>query len=178
MSVHLNREMDTQDQNAQRTEGLADYRHPVEPSYTLRENTLPSESVHGLSGLDRRSRSEKFKELRQLRAVEFCGATDPAEAETWLKRTERIFTLMRCTRVDQFDFAVSLLQVDAYDWWETVPNAMARPPVLIYDDFLREFRDRYMPEVYRDEKQREFLNLRQQTMTVAECEVWFAQLSR
>ena len=44
-------------------------------------------------------------------------------------------------------------------------------------DFLREFRDRYMPEVYRDEKQREFLNLKQRTMTVAEYEVRFTQLS-
>ena len=35
-----------------------------------------------------------------------------------------------------------------------------------------------MPEVYCDEKQREFLNLKQQAMTVAEYEVQFTQLSR
>ena len=64
-----------------------------------------------------------------------------------------------------------------YDWWETVPGATARPPVMSYDDFLREFKDRYMPEVYRDEKQREFLNLQQRNMTVAEYEVRFTQLS-
>ena len=34
-----------------------------------------------------------------------------------------------------------------------------------------------MPEVYRDEKMREFLTLRQRTMTVAEYEVRFTQLS-
>ena len=34
-----------------------------------------------------------------------------------------------------------------------------------------------MSEVYCDEKQREFLNLRQRTMTVAEYEVRFTQLS-
>ena len=114
--------MESQDQNAQRTEG---------PAYTF-----SSESVHELLGLDTRSRSEKLREFRQLGAIEFCGTTDPAEAETWLKRTERIFTLIRCTREDQFDFTVSLLQEDAYDWWETVPNAMAQPPVLKYSDFL------------------------------------------
>ena len=48
---------------------------------------------------------------------------------------------------------------------------------MTYDDFLREFRDKYMPEVYRDEEQREFLTLRQRTMTVAEYEVCFTQLS-
>ena len=35
-----------------------------------------------------------------------------------------------------------------------------------------------MPEIYRDEKQREFLNLRQRTLTVAKYEVRFTQLSR
>ena len=79
--------------------------------------------------------------------------------------------MLRSTEEEQFDFVVSLLQGDAYDWWETVPNATVRPPVLTYNDFLREFRDRYMPEIYRDEKQREFFNLKQRTMTVAEYEV-------
>ena len=35
-----------------------------------------------------------------------------------------------------------------------------------------------MPEIYCDEKQREFLNLKQQAMTVVEYEVRFTQLSR
>ena len=128
-------------------------------------------------GYELRSRSKDIKELRQLEAADFHGTTDPAEAETWLKRTERIFRLMRCTVKDQLDFAVSLLQGDTYDWWETVPGATEQPPILTYDDFLREFRDRYMPEIYRDDKQREFLQLRQRTMTVAEYEVRFTQLS-
>ena len=67
---------------------------------------------------------------------------------------------MRCSMDKQYDFTVSLLQGDAYDWWETVPGATMRPTILTYSDFLREFRDQYMPEVYRDKKQREFLTLR------------------
>ena len=78
--------MESQDRNAQRTEGLADYRYPVELSDTVRDNTLLSESVHELPGLDKRSRSEKLRELRQLGAIEFCGTIDPAEAKSWLKR--------------------------------------------------------------------------------------------
>ena len=83
--------MESQDRNAQRTEGPANYRHPVESSYTLRENTISSESVHGLPGLDKRSRSEKIRELRQLGAVEFCGTIDPAEADTWLREQKYEF---------------------------------------------------------------------------------------
>ncbi|XP_074322831.1 uncharacterized protein LOC141659805 [Apium graveolens] len=118
-----------------------------------------------------------YKELRKLGAIDFYGTVDLAEAEKWLKRTERIFIMMRCAPEEKFDYAVSLLQEDAYDWWETVPDSAVQPPILTWDDFLREFRDKYMPEIYRDEKQREFLTLKQGIMSVAEYEVNFTQLS-
>ncbi|WOH15373.1 hypothetical protein DCAR_0934911 [Daucus carota subsp. sativus] len=119
-----------------------------------------------------------YKELRKLGATDFYGTVDPTEAESWLKRTKRVFNMMHCGDEEKFDYAVSLLQDDAYDWWETVPDSDAQPPKLTWDDFQREFKDKYMPEIYRDEKQREFLNLKQGNMTVAEYEVKFTQLSR
>ena len=154
--------MDSPSHDAQRIEGTAESRHSQEVSQTPQRHTrTPSTtSTHGTQRHEPRSRSKDIKELRQLGAKEFFGTTDPAEAEAWLKSIERLFTLMGSTEEDQFFLIVSLLQRDAYDWWETVPHALARPPVLTYADFLREFRDRYMPEMYRDEKLREFLNLR------------------
>ncbi|XP_074363335.1 uncharacterized protein LOC141703797 [Apium graveolens] len=118
-----------------------------------------------------------YKELRKLGAIDFSGIVDPTEAEKWLKRTERVFIMIRCVPEEKFDYAVSLLQEDAYDWWETVPDSTVQPPILTWDDFLREFRDKYMPEIYKDEKQREFLTLKQGIMSVAEYEVKFTQLS-
>ena len=144
--------MESHTQDAQRIEDTAESRPLVESSNVPRESSVPPETIHGTREQAQWSRSKKFKELRQLGAVDFYGIVDLAETETWLKRTERVFRMMRCTREEQFDFAVSLLQGDAYDWWETVPDSMAQPPLLNYEDFLREFRDRYMPEVYRDEK--------------------------
>ena len=131
--------MDSQEQNAQRIEESAESRRSIGASHALHEQTPIPESVHRTPGQEQRSRSKNFKELRQLGAVDFYGTTDPAEAETWIKRTEWVFRMMRSTPDEQFDFAVSLLQRDAYDWWETIPGAMARPPTLTYDDFLREF---------------------------------------
>ncbi|XP_047943038.1 uncharacterized protein LOC125189854 [Salvia hispanica] len=125
-----------------------------------------------------RQRGRNFKELRKMGAVDFYGTTDPAEAEIWLKRVERVFNQMDCILEERFDYAVSLLQCDAYYWWETVPQAMIQPPVLSWDDFLREFSNKYMPAVYCDEKQKEFLSLKQGAMSVADYEVKFTQLSR
>ena len=106
--------MESQSQDAQRTEGSAESRFSMEVSQTPHEPTPTP--VFGTPGYESRSRSKDIKELRQLGAVDFHGTTDPAEAETWLKRTERIFWLMRCTVEDRLDMAASLLQGNAYDW--------------------------------------------------------------
>ena len=105
-------------------------------------------------------KERRYDKLRKQGAVDFYGTTDPSVAETWLKRTQRVLNLMKCTSEEQFDYAVSLLQEDAYAWWETIPGSDVQPPVLTWDDFLREFSNNYKPEVYKDDKRREFLNLK------------------
>ena len=54
-----------------------------------------------------------------------------------------------------------------------MPNSRVRP----WDDFLYEFKEKYTPEVYRDQKQREFLNIAQRNLSVADYEEKFTQLS-
>ena len=126
MTLHLNKHFDknlyfhrimaSQSHNAQRVEGSAGSRQSMDVSQVPHDFTPPPTPSSGTPGYDSRSRSKSFKELQQLGAIDFHGTTDPAEAETWLKRTKRVFTMMRCSREDQFDFVVSLLQGDAYDW--------------------------------------------------------------
>ena len=77
----------------------------------------------------------------------------------------------------KLDYIESLLEDDAYDWWETVPHSLERPWVLTYDDFLRAFQNKYMPEAYQQSKMIEFTHLQQAEQTIAEYEVKFDQLS-
>ena len=85
---------------------------------------------------------------------------------------------MDCTPTEKFDYAVFLLQGNAYSWWKTVPNSRVRPPVLTWEDFLREFNEKYAPAVYKREKRREFIELKQgNNMSVAEYRLKFTQLS-
>ena len=109
MSLYLHRSMASQSNNAQRVEGSAVSRQSIEVSQAPRGYTPMPTPMTGTPGYEPRSRSKDFKELRQLGAKDFEGTTDPAEAETWLKRTKRVFTQMRCSREDQLDFIVSLL---------------------------------------------------------------------
>ena len=107
--------MSSRDRYVQRTEESADSERSIGESYARHERTPNLESINRSQGRGQRFRSKDFRELRQLGAKEFSGTTDPAEAEAWLKGTERIFTLMGSTEEEQFVFIVSLLQGDAYD---------------------------------------------------------------
>ena len=84
---------------------------------------------------------------------------------------------MQCTPEEKFDYAMFLLQGDSYSWWKTVPFALVQPPVLSWEDFLREFQEKYTPKVYKIEKRKEFIDLKQNNMTVAEYGLCFTQLS-
>ncbi|XP_070015988.1 uncharacterized protein [Nicotiana sylvestris] len=110
--------------------------------------------------------------------VEFEGTTDPTVAEQWLERMERVFEQLECTNAAKFKYVISLLQKNAYDWWVSVPNTKAKPSVLTWDDFVKSFRAKYVPPVYCDAKKKEFLNLRQGSMSIAEYQQNFLRLSR
>ena len=69
------------------------------------------------------SKERRYDKLRKMGVEDFRGTTNPLEAERWLQRTERIFEMMYYTPEEKLDYAVSLLQEDAYDWWVTIPNS-------------------------------------------------------
>ncbi|XP_070026626.1 uncharacterized protein [Nicotiana sylvestris] len=118
-----------------------------------------------------------FEKMRKMGGVEFEGTTDPTVAEQWLEHMERVFEQLECTNAAKFKYAISLLQKDAYDWWVSVPNAKAKPPVLTWDDFVKSFRAKYVPPIYCDAKKKEFLNLKQGSMSIAEYQQNFLRLS-
>ncbi|KAJ8899271.1 hypothetical protein K2173_017306 [Erythroxylum novogranatense] len=139
-----------------------------------RESSVPRSEELPPRVLEKRER--RYDRLRKQEAVDFYGSTDPVEVEGWLERTERVFDQMDCEPDERFDYAVSLLQGPAYQWWKTVPGSTTRPCLLKWEDFLRVFRDNYMPKVYLDMKMQEFLELKQGKMSVADYEVRFNEL--
>ncbi len=99
---------------------------------------------------------------------------DLLEAEQWFERMERVFRKLHYTNELKFEYLVSLLQGDAYDWWKTIPHSLVKPPVLTWDDFLKEFRQKYVPDAYVDYKLQEFLSLKQRNKIVAKYEKKFS----
>ncbi len=73
---------------------------------------------------------------------------------------DKVFKKLHCTEELRFEYSVSLLQGDAYDWWQTIPHSLVEHPVLTWDDFLQEFRQKYVLDAYVDQKLQEFLSLK------------------
>ena len=75
-------------------------------------------------------------------------------------------------------YATSLFLKDARNWRETLPGSQEEPFIMTYEEFLREFKLKYMLAIYQERKKLEFLELKQNEMSVAEYEQQLTRLSR
>ena len=121
-------------------------------------------------------RENTIERVRSLGAENFSGTTEPADAESWLTRVERIFDVMRCTDDERVSFATFLLEGGAYHWWRSVSRRYGG--VISWADFCKEFNVKFFPMVYQDIQASKFFELEQGLMTVEEYENRFIELSR
>lgn len=114
------------------------------------------------------------KRLRLNEAELFRGFTNiaPTVAEYWLKATECIMDDLKCTPAQKLRGAVSLLHDESYQWWLTIEQSL-RPDVVTWDAF----KGKYIGANNIEARRREFMNLEQGDMLVAEYETEFLRLS-
>ena len=100
------------------------------------------------------------------------------KAEFWLEKLERVLEKVRCPPDQRVSCAVSLLQSEAYDWWKLALRSSRIPNPITWEFFVQGFRAKYVTEMYRDSKWKQFLNLKQMSLSVAEYEKEFSYLSK
>ncbi|XP_061993339.1 uncharacterized protein LOC133711199 [Rosa rugosa] len=117
--------------------------------------------------------------IRSLGATKFTGGK-PHEAEEWIYNLEIHFEMMDCTQVELQRVATCLLEGDARFWWDTVKRVTlpATMELMEWAVFKEKFLEKYFPQVERDKKELEFIQLTQGKMTVIEYETKFTKLSR
>ena len=103
---------------------------------------------------------KQYEKLISMGATHFSGSTDPSVADTWLRRLEKVFNVMRCSDEKKLDFAVYLLKEDVENWWNTVKQRFPNPSTLTWNDFQKEILTQYYPQTYRKEKRNEFIYLK------------------
>ena len=81
------------------------------------------------------------------------------KAEFWLEKLPKILEEVRCPPDQRVSCAVSLLQSGAYDWWKLALRSPRIPNPMTWELFVQEFRAKYVTEMYRESKWKQFLNL-------------------
>ena len=90
----------------------------------------------------------------------FNGGYDPEGAQTWIAKTEKVFTAMNCLPAHKVVFATYMLDGEAEDWWKFTKQTMPTiDDVIPWETFRARFLEKYFPEDIRQRKAREFLDL-------------------
>ncbi|KAA0061627.1 putative polyprotein [Cucumis melo var. makuwa] len=140
-------------------------------------------TTHEIGRLDRAEPSDPEKaygieRLKKLGATVFEGSTDPADAENWLNMLEKCFDVINCPEERKVRLATFLLQKEAEGWWKSILARRSDARALDWQTFRGIFEDKYYPSTYCEAKKDEFLGLKQGSLSVAEYERKYTELSR
>ena len=103
----------------------------------------------------------------------FKGEHAPEEAQEWLKAIEKIFQVMNCTDAQKVQFGTHMLVKEAEDWWINTSHRFDEENIVVTWAMFRDtFLENYFPEDVRGKKEVEFLELKQGSGSVAECDRW------
>ena len=100
------------------------------------------------------------------------------KAKFWLEKLQRIVEEVRCPPYQRVTCAVSLLQGSAYDWWKLVLRSLRLLDPIPWEFLVQEFRAKYVSDMYRETKWKQFLNLKQRNLSMSEYEKEFSHLSK
>ncbi|MQL89097.1 hypothetical protein Taro_021663 [Colocasia esculenta] len=97
-----------------------------------------------------------------------------------MREIEKIFLAIRCAEDDKVTLATYMLQERVDVWWSSLLRTRFEDGVVEvgWDEFVRLFRTKFVPEHIQDMMEQEFLSLAQGSMTVLEYDARFAELSK
>ncbi|XP_057775166.1 uncharacterized protein LOC130994153 [Salvia miltiorrhiza] len=100
--------------------------------------------------------------------------------EEWIRELERIFEHIECTDAHKVSCAVFQLCEDASHWWESFKRSMTEQARqgLTWNRFKEIVTNQYFPRSYRNQKEAEFLDLKQGELSITDYERKFNQFSR
>jgi hypothetical protein len=108
----------------------------------------------------------------------FASSPDPLDADDWLKSVEKMLNIAQCTDREKVLYASGRLIGSAADWWDSYTAAHDAADTITWAEFSTQFRNYHIPAGLMKIKKKEFLSLKQGSMSVNEYRDKFIQLSR
>ncbi|CAA0835697.1 Uncharacterized mitochondrial protein AtMg00860, partial [Striga hermonthica] len=118
-------------------------------------------------------------QFRKMSPPAFTGDGGPLSVGDWFLRLERIFRLMACTEAQKVICGEYMLEGEAGQWWEDYwrLKPVGERDALTWAQLKVIITEKYYPRHFRDQMEKEFMNLSQGNRTVTEYEREFSRLS-
>ncbi|KAF5464932.1 hypothetical protein F2P56_014969 [Juglans regia] len=112
----------------------------------------------------------------------FDGILNSLDAESWIERMEQIFKVLYFTDDQKVKYATYHLTNMANKWWKStqalVQLELGEAVPISWEHFKRIFLDHFFPRTLQESRARQFMDLTQGSMTVAQYATTFMELSR
>ncbi|XP_034677690.1 uncharacterized protein LOC117908132 [Vitis riparia] len=131
-----------------------------------------------VQGQSSSSRGSSFDDFKKLGPPYFSGATDPTEAEAWILKMEKFFSVIDCSEEQKASYAAFMLDKEADHWWRMTRRLLENQGPITWRQFREAFYKKYFPDSVRRQKVGEFIRLEHGDMTVAQYEAKFTELSQ
>ncbi|GKU88330.1 hypothetical protein SLEP1_g2611 [Rubroshorea leprosula] len=132
--------------------------------------------------MDSREGNEQLtlvKQFQNMNPPSFKGVPDLDVAESWVKKLEKMFKLLKCTNEQKVKLVVFTLEGEADDWWIAAQDGFSKKgEEVTWDKFVQAFYRKYFSTAVLERKELEFMNLKQDDMTVDEYQAKFSSLMK
>ncbi|KAF7841751.1 Transposon Ty3-I Gag-Pol polyprotein [Senna tora] len=100
------------------------------------------------------------------------------DAEEWIQELEKLFKVLRCSDEHKVQYALYMLASEAENWWKGARQLMeAHGTQLTWENFKIVFFEKYYPVSVRNEKEIEFMQMKQGDMPFEEFIAMYEELT-
>jgi hypothetical protein len=124
------------------------------------------------------SYTHKIADFHRLHPPKFGGSNNPLEADDWLREIEMKLEVVHASDRDNVLLAVQQLTGPALAWCQSYKEINPEARTMIWNDFVKLFREHHIPNSMMKLKRQEFLSLQQRNLSVTEYLHKFTELSR
>jgi hypothetical protein len=124
------------------------------------------------------SYTHRIADFHRLHPPKFGGSDNPLEADYWLREIEMKLEVVHASDRDKVLLAVQQLTGPSLAWLQSYKEINPEARTMIWNDFVKLFREHHIPNSVMKLKRQEFLSLQQRNLLVTEYLHKFTELSR
>jgi hypothetical protein len=111
---------------------------------------------------------DKHQKFMSHKLPTFASSPDPLHADDWLKSVEKMLNIAQCSDPEKVLYASGCLNGPTADWWDSYTATHDVADIITWTEFSTQFRNYHIPTGLMKIKKKEFLSLKQGSMSVSE----------